>query len=116
MEVAAAARPDAATGSASLVLGALEDGEAVEALALEAVDLGPAATKLSEFELAPSDEGVGKNSAVAVFRIGNRVATKGDARAVRRERVHGIGGGLGAALDRLAEPDALGVSMPTSRT
>jgi hypothetical protein len=44
MEIAAAARPDTATGRASLVLCALEDGEAVEALALEAIDLGPTAT------------------------------------------------------------------------
>ena len=51
---------------------------------------------------------MGENPAVAVFRIGHRIAAKDDARAVRRERVHGIGGGLGAALDRLAGPDALG--------
>src|SRR6478609_7418620 len=71
MEVAAAGGPDAAPGAAGLVLGALEAGEAVEALALEAVDLGPAATKLSEFKLAPGDEGMGEKTAVAVFCVGN---------------------------------------------
>lgn len=33
---------------------------AVEALIVVAVDLGPAATLLGEFELAPADEGVGE--------------------------------------------------------
>jgi hypothetical protein len=108
MEVAAAGRPDAAPGAASLGLGAVEAGEAVEMLAVEAVDLGPASAKLGEFKLMPSNKGVGENPAVAIFRIGYRVSAKDDARAVRRERVHGIGGSLGAALDRGAGSSALG--------
>jgi hypothetical protein len=39
------------------VLGAFETAEAIEALALEAVDLGPASAKLGEFELVVADEG-----------------------------------------------------------
>jgi hypothetical protein len=71
VEVAAAGGPDAALGAAGLVLGALEAGETVEALALEAVDLGPAATELGNFELAAADEGMGEKAAIAVFRVGN---------------------------------------------
>jgi hypothetical protein len=85
MEVAAAGRPDAPASEASSALGALELLKAVEALALEAVDLGPASSKLSEFELTVADEDVGENTSVTIARRCDGIAAQGDRRTCRRE-------------------------------
>lgn len=108
MEVAAAGRPDAAPGAASLGLGTGEAGKAVEALAVEAVDLGPASAKLGEFELVTADEGVGENPPIAILCASDGIAVKDNARPFRCERAHGSGGVLGAALDRSAGLHVLG--------
>jgi hypothetical protein len=102
MEVAATGRPDAAPSAAGRALSALEAGEAIEALSLEAVDLGPALAKLGKFELVAADEGVGENPPIAILRASDGIAVKDNARPFRCERAHGGGGVLGAALDRSA--------------
>jgi hypothetical protein len=102
MEVAATGRPDAAPCAAGRALSALEAGEAIEALALEAVDLGPASAKLGKFELVVADEGVSENPPIAILRASDGIAVKDNARPFRCERAHGGGGVLGAALDRSA--------------
>lgn len=60
MKVSAALSPHStvcATGAGS---GAHEGHKPVEALVVIAVDLGPTAAQLDEFELAPANENVGQ--------------------------------------------------------
>lgn len=108
MEVAAADRPDAEMGAAGVALGALKSREAVEALALEAVDLGPATPKLDGFKLAPADKCMGEKAAVAVAVAGDGIAAKENAGTFGCELAYGGGGVLGPALDRGARPNVLG--------
>lgn len=78
VEVAVAARPDSATSATGGALCALEASEPVEALAAVAVDLGPAAAQLRQFELMPANERMGKEAPVAIMRSGGRVGAEDD--------------------------------------
>ena len=108
VEVAVAEAPDPEAGSTGVALGGFEARQAVEALALVAVDVGPAAAQLGQFELAAGDEGVGEDAPVAVFGVGDRVGTEESRRRLRERAAHRGGGGVGAALGRVAGPDVLG--------
>ena len=76
MEVAVAVSPNADMSLAGVSFGGFEGRQPVEALALVAVDVGPAAAQLGEFELMTLDEGVGENAPVAVAAGGDGVGAK----------------------------------------
>jgi hypothetical protein len=66
VEVDPAANPRAAVGTTSRALGGFEACKAVEALVVEAVDEGEAATQLGDLKLATGDESVSEDATVMV--------------------------------------------------
>lgn len=100
VEVAAATTPDTAIRGAGGRLGRVEAAHAVEGLPVVAVDVGPAAAELGQFQAAAVYPCVGEDAPVDVFATGHGVVAEHDGRAFGGEAVHRARRRPGAALDR----------------